>query len=161
MLVYLNTFIILLRFKFLAKLAKKRIKHRVAERRPFVGITHESANQALAALEGTEPLLMVCGDQKIMPGIELLFAPGHTIGLQAVAVNTDKGTAIVAPDCAHIARSLKEDNPSRLITDMIAWLENYDDLRAKTSSIDLIFPGHDVMMVQNYPKVAEDVTRLV
>jgi hypothetical protein len=44
---------------------------------------------------------------------------------------------------------------------MIAWLKSYDKLRAKASSIDLIFPGHDVIMLQNYPKVAEDVTRLV
>jgi len=27
--------------------------------------------------------------------------------------------------------------------------------------IDLIFPGHDVLMYQNYPKVADGVTRLV
>jgi hypothetical protein len=28
-------------------------------------------------------------------------------------------------------------------------------------SLDLIFPGHDVLMSENYPKVAQDVTRLV
>ena len=137
------------------------LKHPVAKRRPFVGITDELANKALGALEGTGRLVLVPGDQKLMPGIELLLAPGHTIGLQTVVVNTAKGTAIVASDCAHIARSFKEDNPSCLITDMIAWLESYDKLRAKASSIDLIFPGHDVMMLQNYPKVADDVTRLV
>jgi glyoxylase-like metal-dependent hydrolase (beta-lactamase superfamily II) len=136
------------------------IRHPVAKRRPFVGITDELANKALAALEGTDRLKLVKGDKKIMPSIELLFAPGHTIGLQTVMVNTAKGPAIVASDCAHIARSFKEDNPSCLITDMIAWLETYDKLRAK-APLDLIFPGHDVIMLQNYPKVAEDVTRLV
>jgi len=137
------------------------IKNPIAKRRPFVGITDELANKALAALEGTNRLKLVSGDKKIMPGMELLLAPGHTIALQTVMVNTAKGTAIVASDCAHIARSFKEDNPSCLITDMIAWLESYDKLRAKASSIDLIFPGHDVIMLQNYPKVAEDITRLV
>ena len=137
------------------------IKNPIAKRRPFVGITDELANKSLAALEGTDRLKLVSGDKKIMPGMELLLAPGHTIGLQTVVVNTVKGTAIVASDCAHIARSFKEDNPSCLITDMIAWLKSYDKLRAKASSIDLIFPGHDVIMLQNYPKVAEDVTRLV
>lgn len=101
------------------------------------------------------------GDEKLLPGIELLFAPGHTIGLQAVAVNTAKGIAIVASDCAHIARSFKDDNPSCLITDLPAWLQSFDKLRAKAASLDLIFPGHDVLMFQNFPKVAEDVTRLV
>jgi glyoxylase-like metal-dependent hydrolase (beta-lactamase superfamily II) len=136
-------------------------KHPVAKRRPFLAVSDEQANKTFAALKGTNKLKLITGDQKIMPGIELLLAPGHTVGLQAVAVNTAKGTSIVASDCAHIARSFKEDNPSCLITDMVAWMESYDKLRAKASSIDLIFPGHDVMMLQNYPKVAEDVTRLV
>ncbi|MGO9568852.1 MAG: hypothetical protein ACLP5H_15055 [Desulfomonilaceae bacterium] len=34
-------------------------------------------------------------------------------------------------------------------------------LRARASSIDLIFPGHDLMMHNNFPKVAEYVTQLV
>jgi hypothetical protein len=61
-------------------------------------------------------------------------------------------------DCADIAKSFKEDNPSSLTTDMIAWIKSYDKLRAKVFSIELIFPGHDALMLQNYAKVAEDVT---
>ena len=136
-------------------------KNPIAKRRPFVGITDAEANKTVAAMEGSNKLKIINGDKKIMPGIELLLAPGHTIGLQAVAVNTAKGTSIVASDCAHIARSFKDDNPSCLITDMVGWMESYDKLRAKASSLDVIFPGHDVMMLQNYPKVAEDITRLV
>jgi hypothetical protein len=40
------------------------------------------------------------------------------------------------------------------------WMETYDKVRAKASSVDLCFPGHDAGMLFNYPKVAEDVTRL-
>ncbi len=137
------------------------IRNPVAKRYPFAHLTDELANSALAALGGTNRLVLVCGDQEIMPGIELLFAPGHTIGLQAVAVNTFEGTAILASDCAHIKESFREDIPSVFITDLIAWMETYDKLRAKASSIDLIFPGHDIFMLQDYPKVAQDVTRLV
>lgn len=137
------------------------IKNPLAQRPPFARVADPLANKALAELEGTDRLRLICGDQKILPGIELLSAPGHTIGLQAVAVNTTKGIAIVASDCAHIARSFKDDNPSCLITDLPAWLQSFDKLRARAASIDLIFPGHDVMMFQNFPKVADDVTRLV
>ena len=42
---------------------------------------------------------------------------------------------------------------------MAAWLTSYDKLRSK-AALDLIFPGHDVKMLTDYPKVAEDVTRL-
>jgi glyoxylase-like metal-dependent hydrolase (beta-lactamase superfamily II) len=137
------------------------IKSPVAKKRPFVGITDPLANQIVADMEGTDRLQLICGDQIILPGIELLLTPGHTLGLQSVAVNTAKGKAILASDCAHIARSFKEDNPSCLIMDMVGWLGSYEKLRAKASSIDLIFPGHDVMMLRDFPKVAEDVTRLV
>jgi len=128
---------------------------------PFEEVADNFAFKILADLEGTSRLALVCGDQKILPGIELLLTPGHTIALQSVAVNTAKGTAILASDCAHIARSFKEYIPSCLIVDLIGWMGSYDKLRAKATSIDLMFPGHDVMMLQNFPKVAEDVTRLV
>jgi glyoxylase-like metal-dependent hydrolase (beta-lactamase superfamily II) len=137
------------------------MKNPIAKRPPFAKLRDEVANKALETLDRTKRLHQLAGDTRIMPGIEALLAPGHTVGLQAVAVNTARGTAIVASDCAHIHKSFVDDTPSCLITDMIAWMESYDKLRAKASSIDLIFPGHDVKMLSHYPKVAENVTRLV
>jgi len=137
------------------------VKHPYAKRPPFSRLADPVAIRATAELEGTDRLVLVCGDQKIMPGIEVLFAPGHTIGLQTVPVNTAQGTAIVASDCVHYHRAFLENNTSILITDLIAWIESYDKLRAKAASVDLVFPGHDMAMATHYPKVAEDVTRLV
>jgi glyoxylase-like metal-dependent hydrolase (beta-lactamase superfamily II) len=136
-------------------------KHPFARRSPFNHVADDFANKLTADLEGTDRLVLLHGDQKIMPGIELLFSPGHTIGLQTVSVNTAKGTAIVASDCLHAHRAFKEDNTSILITDLIGWIESYDKLKAKATNIDLVFPGHDMALATNYPKVAEDVTRLV
>jgi hypothetical protein len=78
-----------------------------------------------------------------------------------VAVNTAKGTAIVGSDCAHIFRNYEEEIPSTFITDMVAWMKTYDKLKSKVSSINLLFPGHDLKMATHYPKVAEGITRLV
>jgi glyoxylase-like metal-dependent hydrolase (beta-lactamase superfamily II) len=136
-------------------------KHPFARRSPFNHVADDFANKLTADLEGTDRLVLLHGDQKIMPGIELLFSPGHTIGLQTVSVNTAKGTAIVASDCLHAHRAFKEYNTSILITDLIGWIESYDKLKAKATNIDLVFPGHDMALATNYPKVAEDVTRLV
>ncbi len=118
-------------------------------------------NAYLAKLEGTERLILINGDKIILPGVELLYAPGHTPGLQAVSVNTSKGIAILGSDSAHIFRNYEEEIPSCFITDMIAWMRTYDKLKSKVSSIDLLFPGHDVKMFTQYPKVTEDITRLV
>ena len=132
----------------------------IARRGPFVRVSDETANIALARLNDEGRVRCVAGDEEIMPGIQLLLAPGHTPGLQVAVVNTARGTAIVGSDCAHLSRSYREDNPSVFITDMPAWLESYDKLRSRASSIDLIFPGHDMELLTGYQKVAHDVTRL-
>jgi glyoxylase-like metal-dependent hydrolase (beta-lactamase superfamily II) len=137
------------------------IKNPIAKRAPFMHTTDPVGNRYLARLEGTKRLKLIRGDKKILPGVELLLAPGHTIGLQVVAVNTGRGTAIVGSDAAHLFSSFRTDIPSAIITDMIAWMKTFDKIRAKASSIDLIFPGHDPALLIHYPKVAEDVVQLI
>jgi glyoxylase-like metal-dependent hydrolase (beta-lactamase superfamily II) len=137
------------------------VKDPMAERAPFRHVTDPVANRYLASLEGKERLRLVNGDKEVLPGIELMLCPGHTIGLQTVAVNTGKGIAIIGSDAAHLFSSFRTDIPSAIITDMIAWMKTYDKIRAKASSIDLIFPGHDVALLEDYPRVAKDVSKLV
>jgi len=132
----------------------------IAKRAPFLMLTDLEANRLLAKLKGTKRLKIVRGDKKILPGIELLLCPGHTLGLQTVRVNTKKGKAIVGSDAGHVFSAFRTDIPSALITDMVAWMKSYDKIRKKASSIDLIFPGHDTALLENYPKVATDITRL-
>ena len=137
------------------------IKDPIAKKAPFLFLTDAAANRYLAKQEGKKRLHLIRGDKKILPGIELLLAPGHTPGLQVIAVNTAKGTAIVGSDLAHMGSSYQTDFPSSIITDMITWMKSYDKVRPRASSPDLLFPGHDLALLENYPKVAEDVSRLV
>ncbi|MCX5906771.1 MAG: N-acyl homoserine lactonase family protein [Deltaproteobacteria bacterium] len=136
------------------------LKDPIARRPPFQMVSDESSSKYLASLEGTGRLRLLEGDTEILPGIECLLAPGHTIALQGVAVRTAKGTAILGSDCAHLFRNYQEDWPSALITDLVGWMRSFDKLKAKASSPDLIFPGHDPLMTEKYPEVAKDVTRL-
>jgi len=136
-------------------------KDPIARRPAFWQSADEAYLNYLANLEGTERLVLLKGDKEILPGVECLLAPGHTVALQAVAVNTPKGTAIVGSDCAHTFRNYREDWPSALIVDLVGWMKSYDKLRAKASSPDLLFPGHDVLMAENFPQVAQGITRLV
>lgn len=141
------------------------LRNPIATRPPFnffLDVTCKAYLETyLASLEGTDRLTLLKGDQDILPGIKCVLAPGHSVGLQAVAVNTAKGTAILGSDCAHTFRNYKEDWPSALIVDLVEWMKTYEKLRAMAFSIDLLFPGHDPLMAENYPKVAEGVTRLV
>jgi glyoxylase-like metal-dependent hydrolase (beta-lactamase superfamily II) len=137
------------------------LKDPVAKRPPFAHASDETAIAYLASLEGTERLVLLKGDQEILPGIECLLSPGHTVALQAVAVNTERGTAILGSDCAHLFRNYREDWPSSLIVDLVAWMQSYEKLRERASSVDLIFPGHDFLMSENYPEIVKHITRLV
>jgi glyoxylase-like metal-dependent hydrolase (beta-lactamase superfamily II) len=137
------------------------IKDPIAQRAPFLHVSDLAANKYMRKLEGSKRLHLIRGDKKILPGVELLLVPGHTPGMQAVAVNTAKGTAIVGSDVAHLFANYRTDIPSAIITDLRGWMKSFDKVRSKASSPDLMFPGHDPLMVVNYPAVAEDVLRLV
>ena len=136
------------------------LENPVAGRPPFKEVSDPVSTDYLKSLEGTKRLVLLEGDQQILPGIHCLLSPGHTVALQTVAVNTAGGTAIIGSDCAHVFRNYREDWPSALIVDLVGWMKTYDKLRARVSSPDLLFPGHDRLLLENYPKVAADITRL-
>jgi len=137
------------------------IKDPLSKRAPLQFFVKDSYLEYLASLEGTDRLVLLNGDQQVLPDVQSLLAPGHDVALQAVAVNTAKGKAILGSDCAHTFRNYQEDWPSVFITDLRAWMESYDKLRKAASSPDLLFPGHDPKMTTQYEEVAEGVTLLV
>jgi len=137
------------------------VKNPLASRPPFQPYSDEAANRYLKSLEGTSRLSLLKGDQQILPGIECLLTPGHSVANQSIAVQTRKGTAILGSDCAHFFKNYQNDWPSMFIIDLVAWMKSFDKLRSKVSSMELLFPGHDPIMAENYPKVVEGVTRLV
>jgi glyoxylase-like metal-dependent hydrolase (beta-lactamase superfamily II) len=135
------------------------VNNPISRRPPFKRSRYDLGNKGLVDLAGSPRLVILDGDKVIGPDMELLLVPGHSPGLQGVLVNTAKGAAIVASDSAHIARSFRDDIPSSIVADMVAWLKSYDKLRAR-ASLDNLFPGHDVLMLTNYPKVAEGISQL-
>ena len=66
----------------------------------------------------------------------------------------------MASDLAQIHRALREDSTGSVYTDLIACLASYDKIKARAASLELIFVGHDMNLYTDFPKVAEDVTRL-
>ena len=134
----------------------------ISRRPPYAALADAVVVEQFRKLERTDRLVLIEGDREILPAIELLLTPGHTPGLQSMAIGTPKGTAILTSDCAHVHRSFVEDTPSSLITDLPAWLGSYTKLRRKVGGdLSMLFPGHDKDMLERYPKVAEDVTRLI
>lgn len=137
------------------------LKDTIANRPPFKFFLNDTLKATCKEIEDSGRLNLIDGDQQILPGVECLLAPGHSIALQAVAVSTAKGIAILGSDCGHFFRNFHEDWPSALIIDMVAWMRSFEKLKSRVSSPDLLFPGHDPLMTHDYPKVAPGITKLV
>jgi glyoxylase-like metal-dependent hydrolase (beta-lactamase superfamily II) len=131
----------------------------LSQKAAYKPLQNPDANKAFAELAKGPRVVKIDGDKVIAPNMELLLATGHTPALQAVLIPTAKGQTIVGSDSAHLFRSFKEDVPSGLITNLPVWLETYEKLRSK-APVENIFPGHDIKMLTDFPKVAEGITQL-
>ena len=88
-------------------------------------------------------VVTVEGDREIVPGIRVLFTPGHTPGGQSVAVETKDGTAIITGFCCN-----QENFPSvgpvvtpGVHTDAI---QAYESAQRLKEMADIIIPIHDI-----------------
>ncbi|MCF8042706.1 MAG: N-acyl homoserine lactonase family protein [Desulfarculaceae bacterium] len=134
---------------------------------PLVGrsiftILHQPGDlAALTAAQEQGRLHLHTGDAPLAPGLELIAAPGHSPGLMALEARTSQGEAVLASDCGHTFANFAEDWPSIFIFDLPAWLVSMERLRSLAAGPELLFPGHDIRMSEDYPEVAPGVTRLV
>ena len=93
-------------------------------------------------LEGLN-LEIIEGDHEVLPGIELLFTPGHTPGGQSVAVNTKAGKAIITGFCSN-EKNFPEGRPvvaPGVHLDVIQALESVQRVK---DAADIILPCHDL-----------------
>jgi glyoxylase-like metal-dependent hydrolase (beta-lactamase superfamily II) len=98
---------------------------------------------------------VVDGDQELIPGIKLLFTPGHSPGGQSVAVSTSAGIAIITGFCctqdnfvsqknqAWVTNIAPEVIPPGIHTDM---LQAYESTMRVKHLADIIIPFHDPIM---------------
>lgn len=102
----------------------------------------------------------VAGSQQIVPGVTVHRVSGHTKGMQIVSVETKSGTAVLASDAAHCYRNLRENTPFLVLHDIPNYLDGFELMRKLASSEELILPGHDAAVMENFPKVADLVAVL-
>ena len=100
-----------------------------------------------------DQVIFHAGDAQIAPGIQVHLIGGHTPGLQAVSVATARGRVVLASDATHFYANMDEDRPFPLVTDLEAMLAGYRRLVVIADSIDHVVPGHDPLVMQQYPLV--------
>ncbi|HSV35355.1 MAG TPA: N-acyl homoserine lactonase family protein [Ramlibacter sp.] len=101
------------------------------------------------------------GDVELRAGISLHRIGGHTDGLQAVRVHTERGWIVLASDAAHYTDNLRRRSPFPIVYHVGDMLRGFDRLRALADSHEHIIPGHDPSVLRQYPAALVGVPDVV
>ena len=89
------------------------------------------------------------GDADLLDGLKLVFAPGHSPGMQCVVVNTARGVYYIASDSVLLYDNLEGNRFGKPIPGMffLDLAEYYQTLRRMERLADHILPGHDMRVL--------------
>ena len=91
------------------------------------------------------------GEDQIAPGITVHRVGGHTKGLQVTRVKTARGWVVLASDAAHLYGNLLRNHPFPVLYNMGDYLEGLATVRRLAASPDHVIPGHDPLVLEQYP----------
>jgi len=89
------------------------------------------------------------GDFDLADGLKIVFAPGHTPGMQCVVVSTAKGTYYIAGDNVALYENLEGNRFGRPIPgiNFINLGDYYETFRRMDRLADHVLPGHDLKVL--------------
>jgi glyoxylase-like metal-dependent hydrolase (beta-lactamase superfamily II) len=91
------------------------------------------------------------GDQLVAPGLSVHLIGGHTDGIQAVRVNTERGWLVLASDTSHFYENFETGRPFPIVFDVGAMADGWDRIRELAEHPDDVVPGHDPRVLERYP----------
>lgn len=83
------------------------------------------------------------GDAEILDGIKVLFTPGHTPGGQSIAVNTEKGVALITGLCCN-AENFPQGGGVICPGVHIDAIQAYESMKRIRETADILIPIHDI-----------------
>jgi glyoxylase-like metal-dependent hydrolase (beta-lactamase superfamily II) len=91
------------------------------------------------------------GAEEIAPGVTVHHIGGHAKGLQCVRVKTRRGNVVLASDCTHFYSHMDEGRIFPTTYNLAEVLEGYGTLKKLATSRAHIVPGHDPLVLKQYP----------
>jgi glyoxylase-like metal-dependent hydrolase (beta-lactamase superfamily II) len=101
------------------------------------------------------------GDAHLVDGVSLHLVGGHTMGLQAVRVNTRGGWLVLASDASHFYANMDDTRPFPIVYSVGDMVAGYDRLRALAASPAHVVPGHDPQVMRRYPAPSKELEGIV
>ncbi len=98
------------------------------------------------------------GTDELAPGITLHRIGGHTKGLQAVRVMTQRGPVVLASDASHFYAHIEQRRAFPVLYNLGELLEGYRTLERLAGSLDRIIPGHDPKVVERFPAASDSTS---
>lgn len=92
------------------------------------------------------------GDGEVADGVTVHRIGGHSRGLQAVRVRTDRGWMCLASDAAHYYENALSKKPFPIVVDVEDMLSGFDRVVKLADAPDLLIPGHDPIVASVFPK---------
>jgi glyoxylase-like metal-dependent hydrolase (beta-lactamase superfamily II) len=101
------------------------------------------------------------GDDELTPGIQLIAVGGHTAGLQAIRVHTQRGWIVLASDASHFYENIFRESPFPIVFHVGEMLEGYDKVLRLCESPDHLIPGHDPLVLRRYANWGDPAHEIV
>ncbi len=86
---------------------------------------------------------IVNGDKQVVNGVEVLLTPGHTPGTQSVAIETEKGTAVITGFCCIRENFIEGVWPVTPPGIHVNATQAYDSMLKVKEIADIIIPLHE------------------
>ncbi|MGO4833124.1 N-acyl homoserine lactonase family protein [Rhizobiaceae sp. 2RAB30] len=109
----------------------------------------------------TDRVVFHDGTASLADGISLHRIGGHTLGLQAVKVETVRGPVVLASDAFHLYRNLTDGLPFPIVHDVGQMMQGWRDLLVMAGDMEHLIPGHDPLVRQLYPSPSENLVDIV
>jgi glyoxylase-like metal-dependent hydrolase (beta-lactamase superfamily II) len=93
------------------------------------------------------------GHAMIAPGVDVLLTGGHTPGMQMVRVHTERGYVVLMSDAAHLYENIELQKPFHIAYNVGDMVAGWRIAAIAGDSEAHLIPGHDPLVMSQYPKV--------
>lgn len=98
------------------------------------------------------------GSTELWSGLQIVPLPGHTPGLQALLIETERGPVMLASDALHFLENYTRRRPVQVTMNVPQALDAYDAIAALVG--DDVVGGHDPADRVRFPQEAPGVYRI-
>ncbi|MEQ6248180.1 N-acyl homoserine lactonase family protein [Sulfitobacter sp. HNIBRBA3233] len=112
--------------------------------------------QLMVALNYAGRVDFVDGDSDLTEGVRLHHIPGHSLGLQAVTVQSEAGRLCLASDAAHFYANISRGAPFPIVADVARTLDGHEKVMQLARDRSRLIPGHDPAVAELFESIPGD-----